>query len=155
MNRQAVFCLSILTVVVSVTLYIEWFFSETNSGRRRETGVPAYAAQEKYPPPRFPSYIKKPSSIKDVMPFARAAVRQAGGRTPLGLVEKGMTMALITEASAEDMVIEAIKRAFEERGVNVQIVPNYELVGVTKEEALKVLKATRLYTLGQGYMEAA
>ncbi len=42
-------------------------------------------AQEKgkYPAPRFPSYVRPPKSIEDVMPFARAAVRQTGGRTPL------------------------------------------------------------------------
>ena len=48
----------------------------------------ASAAESKnYPPPRFPSYVRPPKSIDDVMPFARAAVRQTGGRTPLGLVE--------------------------------------------------------------------
>jgi hypothetical protein len=57
------------------------------------------SAQEKgkYPAPRFPSYVRPPKSIEDVMPFARAAVRQTGGRTPLGLVEKGQTVALFTE----------------------------------------------------------
>ena len=48
------------------------------------------AENTKYPAPRFPSYLRPPKSIDDVMPFARAAVRQTGGRTPLGLVEKGM-----------------------------------------------------------------
>ena len=35
-------------------------------------------AQEKgkYPAPRFPSYMKPPKSIDDMMPFARAAVPQ-------------------------------------------------------------------------------
>ena len=59
-------------------------------------------AQEKgkYPAPRFPSYVRPPKSIDDVMPFARAAVRQTGGRTPLGLVEKGQTVAIFTEPTA-------------------------------------------------------
>ena len=52
------------------------------------------AERTKYPAPRFPSYLRPPKSIDDVMPYARAAVRQTGGRTPLGLVEKG-TAALI------------------------------------------------------------
>ena len=34
------------------------------------------AESKKYPAPRFPSYLKPPKSIDDVMPFARAAVRQ-------------------------------------------------------------------------------
>ena len=112
------------------------------------------AEKTKYPPPRFPSYLKPPKSIEDVMPFARAAVRQTGGRTPLGLVEKGMTVAIFTEPAAEDMVMQAIKRAYEERGVKVQIVPEHQLLGVTKEEAIKAVKASHWYTSEQGYMEA-
>src|SRR5713226_4660265 len=88
------------------------------------------AESVKYPPPRFPSYVKPPKSIEDVMPFARAAVRQTGGRTPLGLVEKGMTVAIFTEPNAEDMILQALKRAFEERGVKAYIVSEHELLGV-------------------------
>src|SRR5947208_13594199 len=91
----------------------------------------------KYPPPRFPSYLKPPKSIEDIMPFARAAVRQTGGRTPLGLAEKGQTVAIFTEPKADEMVLQAIKRAYEERGVKIQMIPESQLLGVTKEEALK------------------
>ena len=68
-----------------------------------------------YPAPRFPSYLKPPKSIEDIMPFARAAVRQTGGRTPLGLVEKGMAALIVTEIGADAMVMQAIKRAYEAR----------------------------------------
>lgn len=112
------------------------------------------AEKMKYPAPRFPSYLKPPKSIEDIMPFARAAVRQVGGRTPLGLVEKGMIALIVTEVTADDMVMQAIKRAYEERGVKVYIVPEQELVGVRKEDALKAVKAARWYTSEQGYMEA-
>ncbi len=112
------------------------------------------AEQAKYPQPRFPSYLKPPKSVEDIMPFARAAVRQVGGRTPLGLVEKGMAAAIFTEPAAEEMVLQAIKRAYEERGVKVYIVPEYELLGISKEEALKAVKAMHWYTSEQGYMEA-
>jgi hypothetical protein len=108
----------------------------------------------KYPPPRFPSYVKPPKSIEDVMPFARAAVRQTGGRTPLGLVEKG-TVLIVTDSTAEEMVLRAIRRAYEERGVKVQIVPEYELVGLKREEAQKAKETLRDYTSEKGYMEAA
>ena len=114
-------------------------------GRAQEKG--------KYPAPRFPSYVRPPKSIDDVMPFARAAVRQTGGRTPLGLVEKGQTVAIFTEPTAEDMILQAIKRAYEERGVKIQIVPEYQLLGVSKEEAMKAVKANRWFTSEQGYME--
>ena len=111
------------------------------------------AERKKYPAPRFPSYMKPPKSIEDVMPFARAAVRQTGGRTPLGLVEKGQTVAIFAEPLAEEMILQAIKRAYEERGVKVQIVPEHQLLGVSREEALKAVKANRWFTSEQGYME--
>ena len=98
--------------------------------------ISSSAEKSAYPPPRFPSYLKPPKSIDEVMPFARAAVRQTGGRTPLGLVEKG-TVLIVTDSVAEDLIMQAIKRAYEERGVKVQIVPEYELVGVSKDEARK------------------
>lgn len=117
------------------------------------SGVSLSAEKSTYPPPRFPSYVKPPKSIDDVLPYARAAVRQTGGRTPLGLVEKG-TVLIVADSTAEDMVMQAIRRAYEERGVKVQIVPEYELVGVSKEEGRKAKEATRGYSSEQGYMEA-
>src|SRR5918994_4646785 len=84
------------------------------------------AESSKYSAPRFPSYVKPPKTIEDVLPFARAAVRQTGGRTPLGLVEKG-TVLIVTDSTAEEMALRAIRRAYEERGVKVQIVPEYDL----------------------------
>src|SRR5205809_7812905 len=84
------------------------------------------AESAKYPAPRFPSYLRPPKSIDDIMPFARAAVRQTGGRTPLGLVEKGMATLIVTEVNADPMVMQAIKRTFEERGVKIYVVPENE-----------------------------
>jgi hypothetical protein len=95
------------------------------------------AEKANYPAPRFPSYLKPPKSIDDIMPFARAAVRQTGGRTPLGLVEKGTAALIVTEAGADPMVMQAIKRAYEEGGVKIYVVSEHELRGVNKEDALK------------------
>src|SRR6266576_2326314 len=111
------------------------------------------AESKKYPAPRFPSYLKPPKSIDDIMPFARAAARQTGGRTPLGLVEKGTAALIVTEVGADPMVMQAIKRAYEERGVKTYIVGEHELLGVNKEEALKAVHAMHWFTSEQGYME--
>src|SRR5262249_37053342 len=110
------------------------------------------AENTKYPAPRFPSYLRPPKSIDDVMPFARAAVRQTGGRTPLGLVEKGMATMIVTEVNADPMIMQAIKKAYEERGVKVYIMSEDELLGINKEEAQKAMRAVRWYTGEQGYM---
>src|ERR687895_743604 len=86
------------------------------------------AEKGSYPPPRFPSYLKPPKSVEEIMPYARAAVRQTGGRTPLGLVEKGQTVLLgATDHVAETMVLEAIKRAYTERGVKAIVLKEHEL----------------------------
>jgi hypothetical protein len=60
------------------------------------------AEKTTYPAPRFPSYVKPPKSIDDVMPFARAAVRQTGGRTPL-LFEKQSQIPSQLKATADKL----------------------------------------------------
>jgi len=114
------------------------------------------AEKVQYPPPRFPSYVKAPKSIEDVMPYARAVARQTTGLqgAGLGMLKAGETVALITEATAEEVVIEALKRALAERGVKAQVIPEYELVGVSRAEAVELRKARQRYTSEQGYMEA-
>ena len=37
---------------------------------------------KKYPAPRFPSYLRTPKTVDEIMPYARAAARQIGGRHP-------------------------------------------------------------------------
>ena len=117
-------------------------------------GASVYCAEKpKYPPPRFPSYLMPPKSVEDIMPFARAAVRQTGGRTPLGLVENGMVALIVTEAAADEAVMQAIKRAYEERGVKIYIVSEPELAGVRRDDAVKAISAGRWYTSEHGYLE--
>ncbi len=110
-------------------------------------------ATEKYPDPRFPSYLKAPKSVDEALPFARTAVRQTGGRTPLGLVRSGQTVLLVLPNQSEDIVIEAIKRAYEERGVKVQTVGTWELKGLTREQEAQQTKAEEWWTQEQGFME--
>ena len=59
-----------------------------------------------------------------------------------------MTVAIFTEPDAEEMVMQAIQRAYEERGVKVQIVPEHQLLGVSREEALKAVKTNTLVHFG-------
>jgi hypothetical protein len=117
----------------------------------------AHAAEPtKYPAPRFPSYTKAPKSIDEVMPFARSIARQTTGLQGegFGILKQGESVALVVEANAEDMIVEAIKRAIEERGVKVQILHDYQLVGVSRADAAELRKARQRFTSEQGYMEA-
>ncbi len=111
----------------------------------------------KFPEPRFPSYLKAPQSIDEIMPYARELARNKSWRGGLGLgvVNSGESILIVVGAEAEDMIMQAIQRALEERGVKVQILRDYELVKVSKEDALALRKVRRAFTSELGYMEAA
>jgi hypothetical protein len=114
------------------------------------------AEKNTYPMPRFPSYTKAPKSIDEVMPYARSIARQTTGLQGdgFGILKEGETAALVLTATAEDVVVQALKRAIEERGVKVHLLYDYELVGVSRNEAAELRKARRQFTSEQGYMEA-
>src|ERR671924_180167 len=114
------------------------------------------AEKANYPAPRFPSYTKAPKSIDEVMPYARAIARQTTGLQGdgFGILKDGESVALVLTAGAEDMVVQALKRAIEERGVKVHLLNDYELVGVSRSDAAELRKARRQFTSEQGYIEA-
>src|SRR5436305_15031639 len=103
--------------------------------RRKAQGLIGPGPTRPVPPPAFPSYLKKPDSIEQLMPQARAAARQTGGRTPLGLVEAGKHLLIVVgevrDSRPNMMVQEAIMRALEERGVKVTILPMLYAAGCT------------------------
>jgi len=107
-----------------------------------------------YPQPRYPSYAAKPQNVEQVMPFARDAVRETAGRTPLGLVKQGQTVLLVATAADNPILLEAIKKAYEERGVTTQIVFDYALLGVNKEDAEKMYELTT-HPGSQGQLETS
>jgi hypothetical protein len=116
----------------------------------------ANGAEPKYPAPRFPSYTKAPKSIDEIMPYARAIARQTTGLQGdgFGIIKDGESVALVLTATAEDTVVQAIKRAIEERGVKVHQLFDYELVGVSRAEAADLRKARRQFTSEHGFIEA-
>src|SRR5215831_20284911 len=118
-------------------IYAPWS-PDQMAQRRKEYGLIGPGPTKPVPPPAFPSYLKKPDSIEALMPQARAAVRQTGGRSALGLVEPGKT-ALIVVGELRDsrpnmMVQEAMRRASEERGVKCIILTVWELLSLTEAE---------------------
>ena len=110
----------------------------------------------RYPEPRFPSYLKPPASVDEVMPHVRPLARNKIGfqGNGLGIAQAGDTVVFILPATAEDMIVQAVKRAMEERGVKVNLVPEYEVAGVSRDDAAAFEKARRTFTSEQGYMEA-
>src|SRR5512138_884905 len=91
------------------------------------------AAKVTYAEPRFPSYLKPPSSLEDVLPHVRPLARNKIGfqGNGLGIAQSGETVAFILSATAEDLIVQAVKRAMEERGVKVNLVHEYEVAGVS------------------------
>jgi len=117
----------------------------------------AAPAAEPYPEPRFPSYLKPVSSVEDVLPHVRPLVRNKTGfqGAGLGIANAGDTVTFVTTSTADPLIVEAVKRAMEERKVKVNVVPEYAMVGVSRADADAYEKIRRSYTAEQGYMEAA
>jgi hypothetical protein len=92
---------------------------------------------EKYPAPRWPSYFKRPQSVDELMPAARALVRNQSGLQGkgMGILAAGDKVLIVAADEADPMVIEAVKRALEERKITPYFKYTYEMRGVTKEEA--------------------
>src|SRR4030095_10168926 len=93
----------------------------------------AHAAEPiKYPAPRFPSYTKSPKAVEEIMPFARSIARQTTGLQGdgFGILKDGESVALVLTATAEDMVVQAIQRCMQERGVKVNLLYENELAEV-------------------------
>ena len=124
--------------------------------QKKESSAKANA----YPAPHWPSYLKKPKSVEDILPHARDLVRNKagfGGNSPglgLGLLQPGEEVMIVPDTTAEDFVVQALLKALEERGVQAEIVPNYSLVGVSKADAEQIRLKTEIRSAEDGFMEA-
>ena len=79
------------------------------------------AEQDEYPAPRFPSVaLDAPTSVEEVMPFARQAAgnRAAAFGGGLGLSTRGETIVLVVRDCNDPHIVEAMRRALVEREVN-------------------------------------
>ncbi len=137
-------------------LYAPWS-PDQMAQRRKELGLIGPGTTKPVPPPAFPSYLKKPDSVDQLMPQARAAVRQTGGRTPLGLADPGKHVLIVVgeirDTKPDMLVQEAIKRAYEERGVKCTILTVWEILGLSEREYLEFREGVRTYTIGDGQRE--
>src|SRR5262249_34477790 len=125
--------------------------------RRKEQGLIGPGTTKPVPPPAFPSYLKKPESIEQLMPAARAAARQTAGRTPLGLADPGKTLLIVVgdlmHANPDMTVQAAMKRAIEERGVKCIVLTSWELLGISHDEYLELRRGVRTSTIADGQRE--
>ena len=137
-------------------LYAPWS-PDQMAQRRKEYGLIGPGTARQVPPPAFPSYLKKPDLVEALMPQARAAVRQTGGRTPLGLVLPGKHVLIVVgeirDTVPDMMVQEAIRRAFEERGVKCTILTTWDTLGLSQQEYMEFREGIRTYAIGDGQRE--
>src|SRR5689334_18149364 len=68
-----------------------------------------------YPGPRYPSYLKPPTSIEEVLPHVRPLVRNKTGfqGAGLGIAQSGDTVTFVIGPDAEELIVAAVKRAME------------------------------------------
>ena len=96
------------------------------------------AADGTYPAPRWPSYFKPPTSPDDLMPAARLLVRNKSGflGVGMGVVEAGETILIVPNVHSDPMVVQAVVNALAERKVKSQVRYTFELLGLTREQAV-------------------
>jgi hypothetical protein len=126
---------------------------EKMAERRKQYGLIGPGPQSKFPEARFPAYLKKPKTVEEMLPAARAAVTQTGGRVPLGLASAGDEVLIVVPYDADGMVQEAIARAYQERKVRAHIQYENDLAGVKRADAEAIAKAESVMQIGDGQQE--
>ncbi len=126
---------------------------EKMAERRKTYGLIGPGPQSKFPEARFPAYLKKPKTVEEMLPAARAAVTQTGGRVPLGLANAGDQVLIVVPYDADRMVQEAIARAYQERKVKAHIQYENDLAGVKRADVEAIAKAESLMQIGDGQQE--
>lgn len=96
-----------------------------------------------YPAPRFPKYLRTVTTIEPLMPPARLAARQIAGRTPLGLVRSGEHLMLVVPDNQDPLILDAVKKALEERGVKVSTFKSHQMRGLTEQQSKENAEATK------------
>ncbi len=156
MSRKSYFRLFwVLLVLVGFIVLLSGDHLMAQTPAKKYDALKRKYVKGEYPAPRFPSYMKPVKTIEEAMPFARAAVRQTGGRTPLGLVNPGKTVLIVIEPGAEELLLQALKKAYEERGVKTVYVPSWELAGVSEKEGREVRRIREMANESHmGHLEA-
>lgn len=120
---------------------------------RKKYGFVGPGPTKPMPKAAFPSYLTAPKTVEELMPAARAAVRQTGGRSPLGLVEKGEIAVVVVAFDAIEIVQQAMVAAMKERGVELRVLWENELAGASKEDLAQIKTAKRVFRAGDGQQE--
>ena len=120
---------------------------------RKQVGLIGPGTTTPYPEAKFPGYLKTPESVEELMPQAQYAVQQKGGRSPLGLADPGDIVLIPLPHTADPLVQEAMKKAFEARRVEVRLIYEYELAGISKADLDTITRIENVFKAGDGQQE--
>lgn len=120
---------------------------------REEMGLIGSGPLSPLPTEKFPGYLKYPESVEQLIPQARYAVQQKGGRSPLGLANPGDVVLIPVPHNADPMVQEAITQAFELRKIEARIIYEHELAGISKQILEKIDAIENVFKAGDGQQE--
>lgn len=126
----------------------------------KESKPAAQATWNNYPEPRFPAPPPIPQSWKDVVPYARGLYESklalAGYGLGLSTADQALCSPLIIfPVGADPMVVQAITRVNIEHHQSAYIVHDYELVGVSRQDAEALDRFNHAYTAEKGFMSVA
>ncbi len=121
-----------------------------------EKSVIGESGQAAYPGPRFPSYLKPPKNVAELMPFARnfVMIKEGTHGVGMGRFNRGDTLLLVIDVTAEELPLQAVLRALQERGITAIVKTEAEVVGLPLSDAQIYQKATAIPSAQQGYLEA-
>ncbi len=120
---------------------------------RQDMGLIGPGPQSDLPTARFPGYLKTPESVEKLLPQARYAVQQRGGRSPLGLTDPGDIVLIPVPHTADPMVQEAMTLAFAQRKVEARILFEHELAGIPKSVLEQLDDIHNVFKAGDGQQE--
>jgi hypothetical protein len=136
---------AVLSLLVGTVVTLS-FVDEPVRGQVRQNGAGGGA----YPAPSHPS-LKTLRTVADVMPYARIAAANESGFLGLGFgaAKSGETVILVTSTTDDEaeIYIEALMAALRERKVTPIRMAEYEIVGVSREDAHKL--STELAKMGR------
>ena len=148
-----------LVVLVIATMAAACGSSESRTAAAEGAAEAAVATiKPGYPAPRFPAYLRPPKTVEELMPRMRQVVRARSGFEDVGLdsMKAGDTIGLVVSVSADEMTLQALQRALEERQVHAVILRDHELNGVSREDAEALWKTVRAqFTTEHGWLEEA
>ncbi|MGK0296931.1 MAG: hypothetical protein ACI9XC_000531 [Gammaproteobacteria bacterium] len=121
---------------------------------REGTGLIGPGPRTSIPEATFPGYLKRPTTVAELMPQALAAVTQKGGRSPLGLADPGDIVLIVIPHDSDRLIQEAIVQAYKSRKIEARIIYKDEILGISSDLLNAIAEAKNVFKAGDGQQES-